>query len=142
MQPHTVTQSSTLSICNATQQPGAFKSGMQDAGFRFSVPVKDQSTVYYFCGVPTHCEKGMVSLPFYSCRTTRSQAVLTVKLSPRVPWSTVWSDQCEYPGNRTPAEQSFLRDQPLTPAHRPVQGAVALHPNDSFGTFMDQWGAM
>ncbi|BGP55762.1 hypothetical protein JCM8202_005673 [Rhodotorula sphaerocarpa] len=83
--PHTVTQSSTLSICNATQQPGAFKSGMQDAGFRFSVPVKDQSTVYYFCGVPTHCEKGMFGL---------------------------------------------------------INGAVALHPNDSFGTFMDQWGAM
>lgn len=59
-QPHTVTQSSPLSICNATQQPDAFKSGMQDAGFEFSVPVNDQSTIYYFCGVPGHCQKGMV----------------------------------------------------------------------------------
>jgi hypothetical protein len=59
-QPHTVTQSSALSICNATQQPGAFKSGMQNAGFEFSVPVKDESTIYYFCGVPSHCQKGMV----------------------------------------------------------------------------------
>lgn len=33
---------------------------MQNAGFEFSVPVKDESTVYYFCGVPSHCQKGMV----------------------------------------------------------------------------------
>ncbi|TKA56884.1 hypothetical protein B0A53_01285 [Rhodotorula sp. CCFEE 5036] len=83
--PHTVTQSSALSICNATQQPGAFKSGMQNAGFEFSVPVKDESTIYYFCGVPSHCQKGMFGL---------------------------------------------------------INGAVADHPSDSFGNFLDQWGAM
>ncbi|GAA5863308.1 hypothetical protein JCM3774_000852 [Rhodotorula dairenensis] len=83
--PHTVTQSSALSICNATQEAGAFKSGMQNAGFEFSVPVKDESTIYYFCGVPTHCQKGMFGL---------------------------------------------------------INGAVADHPSDSFGNFLDQWGAM
>ncbi|GAA5983384.1 hypothetical protein JCM10908_000263 [Rhodotorula pacifica] len=83
--PHTVTQSSALSICNATQQPGAFKSGMQNAGFEFSVPVTDFSTVYYYCGVPNHCQKGMFGL---------------------------------------------------------INGAVAEQPSDSFGNFLDQWGAM
>ncbi|POY74584.1 hypothetical protein BMF94_2345 [Rhodotorula taiwanensis] len=83
--PHTVTQSSALSICNATQETGAFKSGMQNAGFEFSVPVKDRSTVYYFCGVPNHCQKGMFGL---------------------------------------------------------INGAVAQNANDSFGTYLGQWGSM
>lgn len=89
-QPHTVTQSSALSICNATQQPGAFKSGMQNAGFEFSVPVKDESTIYYFCGVPSHCQKGMVreSLP-RSTRDTCKTCLLTAESDA----FAVWPDQ-------------------------------------------------
>ena len=90
-QPHTVTQSSALSICNATQQPGAFKSGMQNAGFEFSVPVKDESTVYYFCGVPSHCQKGMV-------RDTHTLSLLShetigTMLTEEPYASAVWPDQ-------------------------------------------------
>ncbi|BGP24776.1 blue (type 1) copper domain containing protein [Rhodotorula toruloides] len=60
--PHTVTQSSQLSICNATQQPGAFKSGMQQAGFQMPLTVNDSSTIFYYCAVPNHCQKGMFGL--------------------------------------------------------------------------------
>lgn len=59
-QPHTVTQSSQLSICNASQQAGAFKSGMQQAGFQMPLTVNDSSTIFYYCAVPNHCQKGMV----------------------------------------------------------------------------------
>ena len=31
--PHTVTQSSALTVCNKTSAPGAFASGQQDKGF-------------------------------------------------------------------------------------------------------------
>ncbi|BGP32174.1 hypothetical protein JCM10296v2_003954 [Rhodotorula toruloides] len=60
--PHTVTQSSQLSICNATQQTGAFKSGMQQAGFQMPLTVNDSSTIFYYCAVPNHCQKGMFGL--------------------------------------------------------------------------------
>ncbi|GAA5858187.1 hypothetical protein JCM1840_001077 [Sporobolomyces johnsonii] len=60
--PHTVTQSSALTICNASKEAGAFKSGKQQKGFQFPVQVTSQATVFYYCGVPTHCEKGMFGL--------------------------------------------------------------------------------
>ncbi|KAK4335438.1 Blue (Type 1) copper domain containing protein [Rhodotorula toruloides] len=60
--PHTVTQSSQLSICNATQQTGAFNSGMQQAGFQMPLTVNDSSTIFYYCAVPNHCQKGMFGL--------------------------------------------------------------------------------
>ncbi|CEQ39526.1 SPOSA6832_01069 [Sporobolomyces salmonicolor] len=60
--PHTVTQSSALTICNASKESGAFKSGKQQKGFQFPVQVTSQATVFYYCGVPTHCEKGMFGL--------------------------------------------------------------------------------
>ncbi|GAA5992611.1 hypothetical protein JCM5350_003671 [Sporobolomyces pararoseus] len=60
--PHTVTQSSPLEICNASQTAGAYKSGMQDVGFQFPVQISSNSTQTYFCGVPNHCQKGMFGL--------------------------------------------------------------------------------
>lgn len=60
--PHTVTRSSLLTICNASDAEGAFQSGRQDAGFRFPVQVKTNETQSYYCGVPGHCEKGMFGL--------------------------------------------------------------------------------
>ncbi|GAA5820239.1 hypothetical protein JCM11251_005538 [Rhodosporidiobolus azoricus] len=57
--PHTVTQSSALTICNASKAEGAFKSGMQNAGFRFDVEVKDDKPIWYYCTVNDHCLKGM-----------------------------------------------------------------------------------
>ncbi|GAA5992613.1 hypothetical protein JCM5350_003672 [Sporobolomyces pararoseus] len=60
--PHTVTQSSLLTICNASDAEGAFKSGRQEAGFQFPVVVTTNKTQSYYCGVPNHCEKGMFGL--------------------------------------------------------------------------------
>ncbi|ORY89256.1 hypothetical protein BCR35DRAFT_323870 [Leucosporidium creatinivorum] len=59
--PHTVTKSSLLSICNATAD-APFKSGMQNATFKFPVTIESEETTPYFCGVPTHCQKGMFGL--------------------------------------------------------------------------------
>ncbi|GAA5937502.1 hypothetical protein JCM3775_001247 [Rhodotorula graminis] len=60
--PHTVTQSSAASICNASQADGAFKSGMQNATFTFPVKVKDDKPVFYYCAVAMHCKMGMFGL--------------------------------------------------------------------------------
>jgi hypothetical protein len=60
--PHTVTESSALTICNASQAPDAFKSGQQNQGFEWNVEIKTSSPKTYFCGVPTHCQKGMFGL--------------------------------------------------------------------------------
>ncbi|GAA6060493.1 hypothetical protein JCM10212_007124 [Sporobolomyces blumeae] len=60
--PHTVTQSSPLQICNASQAAGAFKSGMREQGFMFPLEVTTDSPMTYFCGVPMHCQKGMFGL--------------------------------------------------------------------------------
>lgn len=60
--PHTVTQSSLLTICNASDAEGAFKSGRQEAGFQFPVVVTTNKTQSYYCGVPKHCDKGMFGL--------------------------------------------------------------------------------
>ncbi|GAA5894296.1 uncharacterized protein JCM6883_003776 [Sporobolomyces salmoneus] len=60
--PHTVTQSSLVTICNASNAEGAFKSGQQMAGFKYSVQVKLNKTQPYFCAVPGHCQKGMFGL--------------------------------------------------------------------------------
>ncbi|GAA5856742.1 hypothetical protein JCM8547_008818 [Rhodosporidiobolus lusitaniae] len=58
--PHTVTQFSALTICNATKEAGAFKSGMQRKGFTFPVEVKDDTKlIWYYCAVKDHCLKGM-----------------------------------------------------------------------------------
>ncbi|GAA6020264.1 hypothetical protein JCM11491_003870 [Sporobolomyces phaffii] len=61
--PHTVTQSSPLEICTASQAEGAFTSGgVRAAGFELPVAVTTNKTVTYFCSVPGHCEKGMFGL--------------------------------------------------------------------------------
>ncbi|GAA5950861.1 hypothetical protein JCM10213_006456 [Rhodosporidiobolus nylandii] len=57
--PHTVTQSSALTICNASKAAGAFTSGMQLKGFEFDVMVNDTKPIWYYCTVKDHCQKGM-----------------------------------------------------------------------------------
>ncbi|KAM0752924.1 hypothetical protein T439DRAFT_185575 [Meredithblackwellia eburnea MCA 4105] len=58
--PHTVTQSSALTICNKTLESGAFISGLQNASFEFPVEVaQDTQPTFYYCSVPNHCQKGM-----------------------------------------------------------------------------------
>jgi plastocyanin len=58
---HTVTKSSELSLCNKTgDQP--FASGEQNKTFVFTQMVNDTNPTFYYCGTPTHCEKGMFGI--------------------------------------------------------------------------------
>lgn len=55
--PHTVTQSSQAAPCN--HSIGGFQSGQQNATATFTQVVNDTNPVFFYCGVPTHCQKGM-----------------------------------------------------------------------------------
>jgi len=58
---HTVTKSSELEVCNKTSD-SPFASGEQNQGFMFSQVVNDTNPTFYYCGTPTHCEKGMFGI--------------------------------------------------------------------------------
>ncbi|KDQ07917.1 hypothetical protein BOTBODRAFT_119341 [Botryobasidium botryosum FD-172 SS1] len=60
--PHTVTKSSELTICNKSMDASTFASGPQNATFQFDVQVNDTNPIFYYCGVATHCEKGMFGI--------------------------------------------------------------------------------
>jgi plastocyanin len=58
---HTVTKSSELALCNKTSdQP--FASGEQNTSFVFTQVVNDTNPTFFYCGTPTHCEKGMFGI--------------------------------------------------------------------------------
>lgn len=59
--PHTVTKSSILDVCNKTDN-APFASGAQNASFVFTQVVNDTNPIFYYCGVPTHCQKGMFGI--------------------------------------------------------------------------------
>jgi len=59
--PHTVTKSSEATICNKTLD-NPFASGQQNASFVFNQLINDTSPIFYYCGVPGHCEKGMFGI--------------------------------------------------------------------------------
>jgi plastocyanin len=58
---HTVTKSSQIEVCNKTSD-SPFVSGEQNKGFMFSQVVNDTNTTFYYCGTPTHCQKGMFGI--------------------------------------------------------------------------------
>ncbi|KAJ4488001.1 hypothetical protein J3R30DRAFT_3432688 [Lentinula aciculospora] len=58
---HTVTKSSELTPCNKTAD-APFASGEQNESFVFTQVVNDTSTTFFYCGTPTHCEKGMFGI--------------------------------------------------------------------------------
>jgi len=58
---HTVTKSSQLDICNKTGDV-PFASGIQNKTFVFTQRVNDTNSTFYYCGVPTHCQKGMFGI--------------------------------------------------------------------------------
>jgi len=58
---HTVTKSSELTPCNKTSD-APFASGEQNASFVFSQVVNDTNPTFFYCGTPTHCEKGMFGI--------------------------------------------------------------------------------
>jgi len=56
---HTVTKSSELLPCNKSADAPVFASGEQNKDFVFRQVVNDTNPTFYYCGTPTHCEKGM-----------------------------------------------------------------------------------
>jgi len=56
---HTVTKSSALLPCNKSSEAPVFASGEQNLSFVFTQVVNDTNPTFYYCGTPTHCEKGM-----------------------------------------------------------------------------------
>jgi plastocyanin len=58
---HTVTKSSSLLPCNKTED-APFTSGEQNKDFMFSQTVNSTDTLFYYCGTPTHCQKGMFGI--------------------------------------------------------------------------------
>ncbi|KAG5353949.1 hypothetical protein J132_07547 [Termitomyces sp. J132] len=58
---HTVTKSSQLTPCNKTSD-ALFASGTQNKGFVFTQVVNDTSPVFFYCGTPGHCQKGMFGI--------------------------------------------------------------------------------
>ncbi|KAG8755443.1 hypothetical protein FRC12_010883 [Ceratobasidium sp. 428] len=60
--PHTVTKSSSLTVCNKSAEAGAFASGMQNASFIFDQVVNTTEPVFFYCAVATHCQKGMFGI--------------------------------------------------------------------------------
>jgi len=58
---HTVTHSSIDHVCNKTET-APFASGIQLKGFEFNVVVNDTDPVFFYCGVPGHCQKGMFGI--------------------------------------------------------------------------------
>lgn len=58
---HTVTKSSELEICNKTSD-APFASGVQNKSFVFTQVVNSTDPTFFYCGVPTHCQKGMFGI--------------------------------------------------------------------------------
>jgi hypothetical protein len=59
---HTVTKSSALLPCNKSAEAPVFASGEQNKSFVFTQVVNDTNPTFYYCGTPTHCEKGMFGI--------------------------------------------------------------------------------
>ncbi|KAJ7343528.1 hypothetical protein DFH08DRAFT_229722 [Mycena albidolilacea] len=59
---HTVTKSSALLPCNKSSEAPVFASGEQNQSFVFTQVVNDTKPTFYYCGTPTHCEKGMFGI--------------------------------------------------------------------------------
>lgn len=58
---HTVTKSSALLPCNKSSD-ALFTSGTQDKDFVFTQVVNDTNPTFFYCGTPTHCQKGMFGI--------------------------------------------------------------------------------
>ncbi|KAJ1309702.1 hypothetical protein OPQ81_006467 [Rhizoctonia solani] len=60
--PHTVTKSSALTVCNKSADASSFASGQQNASFVFDQVVNNTEPTFFFCAVPSHCQKGMFGI--------------------------------------------------------------------------------
>lgn len=60
--PHTVTSSTSLEPCNKSVSEPLFASGQQNKSFVFTQVVNDTNPTFYYCAIPTHCQKGMFGI--------------------------------------------------------------------------------
>lgn len=60
--PHTVTKSSALTVCNKSADANSFASGQQNASFVFDQVVNNTDPTFFYCAVPSHCQKGMFGI--------------------------------------------------------------------------------
>ncbi|KAF8610086.1 hypothetical protein BDV93DRAFT_430841 [Ceratobasidium sp. AG-I] len=60
--PHTVTKSSALTVCNKSADVDTFASGQQNASFVFDQVVNNTDPTFFYCAVPSHCQKGMFGI--------------------------------------------------------------------------------
>ncbi|KAL5490478.1 hypothetical protein ACEPAI_5311 [Sanghuangporus weigelae] len=58
---HTVTKGSQLELCNITSD-SPFTSGVQNKSFVFTQVVNSTDPTFFYCNVPTHCQKGMFGI--------------------------------------------------------------------------------
>jgi plastocyanin len=56
---HTVTQSTKADLCTKKADPAAFASGSHGAPFTWNITINSTDPLWYYCGLPTHCQKGM-----------------------------------------------------------------------------------
>ncbi|KAI5123290.1 hypothetical protein M0805_009311 [Coniferiporia weirii] len=74
---HTVTKSSELEICNKTTD-APFTSGVQNKSFTFTQVVNTTDPTFFYCGVPTHCQKGMFGIINPPSALTASTSVMSM----------------------------------------------------------------
>jgi plastocyanin len=55
---HSVVQSTKADLCTK-KGPDAFASGVRAPPFTWNITVNSTDPLWYYCGVPTHCQKGM-----------------------------------------------------------------------------------
>lgn len=58
---HTVTKSDALTVCDKATD-ALFTSGTQNKDFTFTQVVNDTNPVFFHCGTPGHCQKGMFGI--------------------------------------------------------------------------------
>jgi len=75
---HTVTKSSALELCNKTSEAPVFASGEQNQGFIYNQVVNDTNPIFYYCGTPGHCEKGMFGMINANTSTTSGSSSSSV----------------------------------------------------------------
>jgi len=102
---HTVTKSSELEVCNKTSD-SPFASGEQNEGFMFSQVVNDTNPTFYYCGTPTHCEKGMFGIinPPSAYQQPGSLSNMMASLASQYPSTNVsWTYSSSYTANNSAA---------------------------------------
>ncbi|PSR74935.1 hypothetical protein PHLCEN_2v9469 [Hermanssonia centrifuga] len=97
---HTVTKSSQLEMCNKTSD-APFASGTQNEGFTFDQVVNDTTPTYFYCGTPTHCQKGMFGMINPPAGTVTSNSSVGSMMSSMVSNSSDLSAMWSYTNNMT-----------------------------------------